>query len=361
MTTHDARPSAFTNISTTTDWEKWYNNAGIWDGIDGTNSMIPSIDVAGRNAIIGAGNIMIKGQIWWCDGNVPTPIPAASAMDRIDFLVVRYNRSAATSTGVIQPVIITGTPAANPVPPPLQQSTSSTGLWDIPICQWTSHSGGAMDNLIDVRQFSGHSVVAMTSYARPGPTHPRLGLEYDTGYLMRWDGTTWRNIGPKNQVLPGGASATTTSYIQMHTPFPIPANDCAYGPVTYRIDAGGGGKQATTTPRSMLFLIAAFGLSWGASADTGNIPPGATFNWHYMCELLVSPNGGASFYGNFTISQAIQNPGSASSRQAMYTRVNPGGVPVSTATSMVLEGAWDSVTGAPAFTCAGATYERIAN
>jgi hypothetical protein len=47
-----------------------------------------------------------------------TSIPAASGSDRsYDLLVLRHNRSAGSAAAVVQPVVITGTPAASPSPP----------------------------------------------------------------------------------------------------------------------------------------------------------------------------------------------------------------------------------------------------
>jgi hypothetical protein len=114
--------------------------------------MAPSLDTGGRNAVIQSGNCIIKGQLWRCDAAVSTPIPAASAQNRIDRLVIQYNRAATTSPTVIQLVVITGTPGSSPSEPPLTQTP--TGLFQIPICSWTSASSGALTGLLDERQFS---------------------------------------------------------------------------------------------------------------------------------------------------------------------------------------------------------------
>jgi hypothetical protein len=126
---------------------------GLPDGIDITagNAMAPSLDTAGRNAVIASGNVIIRGQLWRCDAPVSTLVPAASAQNRIDRLVIRLNRGATTSPTVVQPVIITGTPSGSPVEPPLTQTP--TGLYDIPVCSWTSTSAGAITALVDERQF----------------------------------------------------------------------------------------------------------------------------------------------------------------------------------------------------------------
>jgi hypothetical protein len=153
MVTFDARPSAFTQLATTADWEYLFTAAGIRDGVDQFSSLTPTLDTGGRNAVIGAGNCIIKGMLWRCDAAVNTSIPAASASNRIDRLVLRLNRAAGTSAAVIQPVVITGTPSGSPVEPPLSQTVG--GNWDIPISSWTSASNGALSNLLDERQYTG--------------------------------------------------------------------------------------------------------------------------------------------------------------------------------------------------------------
>lgn len=166
MVTYDARPSAFTQIATTGDWEFWYTAAGIEDGVDGFASFQPSLDIPGRNAVISAGDGIIKGQLWRCDAPVSTPIPGASASNRIDRLTLRLTRTATTSPTVVQPNIITGTPSGSPVEPPLVQTP--TGIWDIPICSWTSTSAGALTTLNDERILKSDTVHSMSSLLTNG-------------------------------------------------------------------------------------------------------------------------------------------------------------------------------------------------
>jgi hypothetical protein len=154
MVTYDARPSAFTQLTTTAEWEYFCSVSGLLNAIDGSigSAMVPSLDTGGRNAVIADGVSVIKGQLWRCDAPVSTPIPAASASNRIDRLVLRYTRGAASSATVIAPTIITGTPGASPVLPPIVQTP--TGIWDLPVSHWTSTSAGALTGLIDDRRLS---------------------------------------------------------------------------------------------------------------------------------------------------------------------------------------------------------------
>src|SRR5580765_1170463 len=151
MVTYDARPSAFTQMATTGEWEYLWTAMVDANGIDGAtgNAMTPSLDTPGRNAVIADGVAVIKGMVWRCDAPVNTPIPAASAQNRIDRLVLRLTRGATTSPTVIQPVVITGTPSGSPVEPPIVQTP--TGIWDIPVSSWLSTSAGAITTLVDER------------------------------------------------------------------------------------------------------------------------------------------------------------------------------------------------------------------
>jgi hypothetical protein len=150
MVTYDARPSAFTQLTTTADWEALLSSA-FPTAIDASvgSAMTPTLDTSGRNAVIADGNITIKGQLWRCDAPVSTPIPAASAQNRIDRLVIRLTRGATTSATVVQPAVVTGTPSGTPTIPALTQTP--TGIWEYPVSHWTSSSAGAISGLIDDR------------------------------------------------------------------------------------------------------------------------------------------------------------------------------------------------------------------
>jgi hypothetical protein len=160
VATFDARPSAFTQLATTSDWEALLSMAAVVSGgaaIDASvgSAMVPSLDTGGRNAVLADGNALIKGQFWRCDAPVSVAIPAASAQNRIDRLVLRLTRGAATAATVIVPTVITGTPGASPAIPPLVQTTS--GIWDYPVSHWTSTSAGGLTTLVDDRRLTNDS------------------------------------------------------------------------------------------------------------------------------------------------------------------------------------------------------------
>jgi hypothetical protein len=154
MVTYDARPSAFTQLTTTAEWEALLSLIGPAAAIDGSagSAMTPSLDTGGRNAVIADGNILIRGQLWRCDAPVSTPIPAASAQNRIDRLVIRLTRGASTSAAVVAPAVVTGTPSGTPVIPALTQTP--TGIYEYPVCHWTSTSAGALTTLVDDRRLT---------------------------------------------------------------------------------------------------------------------------------------------------------------------------------------------------------------
>src|SRR6516164_3879675 len=153
MVTYDGRPSPFTQLTSTSDWESLFSSAGIADGIDNVNSagLAPSLDTPGRNAVMTAGQCVIKGALWRADASVSTPIPAASAQNRYDRLVIQLSRAAATSPAYVQPVIVQVTPGASPAVPPLIQTP--TGIFQIPVSHWLSQSTGALSALVDERDF----------------------------------------------------------------------------------------------------------------------------------------------------------------------------------------------------------------
>jgi hypothetical protein len=357
MATYDARPSAFTQLTTTSDWESFVSSAGIWDGIDG-NGFVPSLDAPGRNAVMGGGQCLIRGQLWRADAAVPTPVPAASAQNRLDRLVIQLNRGATSSPTVVQPVVITGTPSGSPALPPLSQTFG--GIWQIPVSYWTSTSAGALSSLIDQRQYSGRTVISMTSTYHPTPLNPCIGIEIDTGDVFYWNGSVWTSSGPVTQVVQGGTSQNTTSVGAMHAWFPIPTNDAQISTVAYRLHCGGHGTQAAGTAQAINYQLYAFGQAWGGSTDNGGVIAGGAFHWDYSHELIVSPNGAASAHGVMVISQStasIQGHATASDLQVPASTLNI----QMTGNQMALQAGWASITGAPVLVCTGATYERFTN
>lgn len=166
MVIYDARPSAFTQLSTIAEWEYFHAVSGARSAVDGPVAFLASFDVPGRNIVATQGVAAIKGQLWRADLAFSTAIPAASAQNRLDRLVLRYNRAATTSPTVIVPTVITGTPSGSPALPSLTQT--ATGIWDLPLCYWTSASSGALSGLTDDRKLimndGWHSISAPANF-----------------------------------------------------------------------------------------------------------------------------------------------------------------------------------------------------
>lgn len=195
MATLNARPSAFTQITTTGDWERLIGAQGIPDGVSGSpgsTDLKVSLNSGARTAVCAAGDALIKGQLWGCTTSVSTAIPAASGSPRIDKLVLRLDRQATTAATVVQPVVITGTPASNPNPPVIKNDTR---FKDIPLGQWQSNADGSLISLQDIREFW-TAVRLFTSGQRPTPPKGAIGYETDTDSLMIFNGATWRYITP---------------------------------------------------------------------------------------------------------------------------------------------------------------------
>lgn len=196
MTVTNARPSPFLQLSSNADLETWAG--GFGDGVIAaiSGSLLPTLDGAGRNAVMAAGTCLIKGSIWSTDASVNTAIPAASGSDRIDRLTLRLTRTAGNATAYLQPNIITGTPSGSPVIPALTQTT--TGIWDLPISHWTSKSTGALINLVDERFDPGTMMQSGLAANMPlWHVRPRLYYQTDTNALMVWNGSAWVPVAPQ--------------------------------------------------------------------------------------------------------------------------------------------------------------------
>jgi hypothetical protein len=179
-------------IVTVTDWENVFGMAlgsGVVPGV--LNSLAASLDTSGRNAVVAPGAAMLQGFWKPVSAPTPTPIPAASSADRIDRLAMQLNRAATNPDLFVTPVVVTGTPGANPQEPALIQTP--TGIWQMPIASWTSSSSGALSGLTDERHF-GAQILSGVSGTRPNMAGPGIFFETDTGSLALWNGAAWQII-----------------------------------------------------------------------------------------------------------------------------------------------------------------------
>jgi hypothetical protein len=252
MAVYDARPSAFNQLSTTSDWESLLSSLGCRDGIDpaNTNAMAPSLDTGGRNAVIASGQAVIKGQLWRCDAPVSTPIPAASAQNRIDRLVLRLTRGATTSPTVVQPVVITGTPSGSPVIPPITQTP--TGIYDITVSNWLSTSAGGLTTLVDERDFTRQQWNDMRPLT--GSYVGTVAGEFPPQW--RFDDVNGIVLVAGSIQLPGSGSYNGIDFYQFPSAY-RPSQSCSW-PVA---QLTGTASTDTTTGFPRLFVGASGGLS----------------------------------------------------------------------------------------------------
>lgn len=186
----EAFPIAGTNqITDIVGWESFFTSAqldGIYYGIQ------PSINSGARTVTITDGAALVRGFYKPVYASRSTTVPTASAQNRIDRLVMRLDRSqAASAANFIKHVIVQGTSGSS-TPPALTRVISPTGIWDIPICRWTSASNGTLSGLIDERYWLGGG---FTQASRTGALlpawPPRVGVEVETDKIFRSDGATW--------------------------------------------------------------------------------------------------------------------------------------------------------------------------
>ncbi|TDD37901.1 hypothetical protein E1287_07540 [Actinomadura sp. KC06] len=193
MAIDDAYPTSASVLSTMAQWEGFFTGFsadGVLPGV--LNEMVPSLNAGARTAVLGTGAAQIRGFHVDNPSTTATPIPAADAQNRIDRLALRLDRTAVTAADWITPVVIEGTPSANPQIPALTQSTS--GNYDIPIARWTAASDGSLSGLVDERQFAAASPIEFRSDARPPATIRRHGFERDTGRVLWADGAAWQVV-----------------------------------------------------------------------------------------------------------------------------------------------------------------------
>ncbi|MEU6033966.1 hypothetical protein ABZ801_01005 [Actinomadura sp. NPDC047616] len=180
-----------TTMSTLAEWESYFTAVtatGVVAGLD------PGLNSQARTATVQVGGAMIRGIYKPVTAVTSVTIPAPATQNRVDRLVLRLDRDSTKPEDFVKFVVVTGTPAANPLPPAIQQATGSRGMYDLPIARWISQSSGALTGLLDERVFLGTAPAVYNSQARPTPNRPTLGIETDTGRVTHWNGTTWRVV-----------------------------------------------------------------------------------------------------------------------------------------------------------------------
>ncbi len=215
MTITNARPCSFTQLTLDSEWEDIIRTLGLRSGLygDPTDSAgTTSFDVPGRNIVLAPCKVVIEGRLWATDANVSTAIPAASASNRIDRLVLRLNRAAGSAATVVQPVVLTGTPGSG-LPPAVSYSLG--GTYDVKVASWTSQSNGTLSGLTDERSFCSAGLPVCTSATRPDYfENIGLAFESDTSRIIYWNGTAWTAYNAGRQTLPASGPLTVSASMQ---------------------------------------------------------------------------------------------------------------------------------------------------
>jgi hypothetical protein len=193
MALDNAYPAPSNNLEDLPQWESFFTGLSA-NGVVPTygSHFSPSISSPGRTVTIATGAAMIRGFFARGTTTTTTSVPAADTQNRIDRLVLRLDRSAVAAADWIKPHIITGTPAASPQIPAITTSTSTSGVWDLTVCRWTSRSNGALDTLVDERITLSPTTLVFRSDARPTPSPADFcfGWEWNTGKVLYWDTNT---------------------------------------------------------------------------------------------------------------------------------------------------------------------------
>lgn len=179
-----------TQLSSAGDWESFFLPLRA-DGFE--SGMDPSLDAGGRNIVLGPGRAFLRAYVAviTADSNATT-IPAASSQDRVDRLVLRLNRAATTEATWIVPHVIEGTPAASPQPPaPVR---TDDGLWDLPVCRWTSKANGSLAGLVNERTFLAGPVQSLPATTPYPPASRQLGVTADGRVLASGNGSDWDTV-----------------------------------------------------------------------------------------------------------------------------------------------------------------------
>jgi hypothetical protein len=190
----------FGSLTFLTTQDQWRLLAGILQhdgviGVPGGPDLQPSLNATTRQVILAVGAAWVRGVVRPPQAvNDVVAIPAASSQDRIDRVVMRYDHAATVAANIVRPTVLPGTPSATPSPPALTRSSS--GFYDIPICQYRASSNGAVSQLVDERRFTGPGGGAVPALStQPPAAEPGLVVTYvDTGDVVVGSGSGFQTI-----------------------------------------------------------------------------------------------------------------------------------------------------------------------
>lgn len=212
--TIEAYPFENSNISTEVQWQRM---ARLWmpDGVDTVPSggSLKVTHSAGLTVSIAEGHAILRGIFYRQVGAITRScVVNGSTFPRLDRVVLRCDLGANT----IEPLVITGTPAATPTAPAMSYTET---VFDLPLATVRVEANDtiAAGGVSDKRRYVGRPVVYCTSDNRPDPQgRPMLAFETDKDRVIYTDGTsgTWI-VGIGNDVFRpiyaySGDNGTTT-------------------------------------------------------------------------------------------------------------------------------------------------------
>jgi len=140
------------------------------------------------------GEAMVRGHYYVSTLAVELTLATADASnDRIDTVVLRLDPIA----NEIVAAVVTGTPAASPVPPTLTQ-VDPYGVFEFPLANvLVEATAGVPGTITDRRAFMGERVGSWNTAGRPDTGgRPVFGYNTDFGWVEFYDGSSWRNFAP---------------------------------------------------------------------------------------------------------------------------------------------------------------------
>jgi hypothetical protein len=147
---------------------------------------------SGLTVDVAAGEAMVQGHYYINSTSKTLTLGTANALNpRIDTIVLRLDDGADSITAVV----VSGTPAASPVPPTLTQ-TLPYGVYEFPLADVLVPAAATVPGTItDRREFMGERVGSWSTAGRPETNgRPIFGYNTDLALVEYYDGSTWAPI-----------------------------------------------------------------------------------------------------------------------------------------------------------------------
>lgn len=241
------------------------NNSGVLYGSGSEAAQLEGVQVtanspAAMNVLVNIGNALVHGT-WYANDSALTLTVAANASGnpRIDTIVLRKT----WASQQVRAAILTGTPAASPVPPNLTQSDGTT--WEIPLADIAVANGAV-------------SITNLNITPRAEPTNVSDGVYLDR--LLNNSGTVLAN-GTVVGIDTSANRAANTTYSHATRPPTI-----RVGTWLARTAAAGFGRIMNSGIGNIATIAAARGTFLGGRGTASEFPQFDTF-----AQLLEAASG----------------------------------------------------------------------